>query len=108
MGHDLSNSRSQPSETSLNISNVSKLAAKWTFTTSSDVSATPTVAGNMVYFPDWDGYLYGVRADNGRKVWSRQISDYNQRSGSISRVSPAIFEDSIIIGDNMKASARHN
>jgi len=57
-----------------------------------------------VYFPDWAGNLFAVRANNGRLLWSRKISDYNDRPGSISRVSPAIFGDQLIIGDNGGAS----
>ena len=78
------------------------------FTTGSDVSATPTVAGNAVYFPDWAGNLYAVRAHTGELLWSHQISEYNGRPGSVSRVSPAIYNDELIIGDNVSSSAPHN
>jgi hypothetical protein len=30
------------------------------FTTGGDVSATPTVSGDVVYFPDWAGNLFAV------------------------------------------------
>ena len=33
---------------------------KWEFTTTGDVSATPAVDGDTVYFPDWGGQLYAV------------------------------------------------
>jgi polyvinyl alcohol dehydrogenase (cytochrome) len=99
-GRDLENSRSQPSERKINTDNVHRLAPKWVFTTGSDVSATPTVSGDAVYFPDWAGNLYAVRADDGSLLWSRKVSDYTGLTGSISRVSPAIFEDELIIGDH--------
>jgi polyvinyl alcohol dehydrogenase (cytochrome) len=108
MGHDLSNSRSQPSEKQIGLSNVAGLVPKWTFTTGGDVSATPTVAADAVYFPDWAGNLYAVRADNGQKLWSHQIADYNHRPGSMSRVSPAVFNDELIAGDNMLLSVPHD
>jgi len=107
-GRDLDNSRSQPSERKISPANVGQLVARWVFTAGSDVSATPTVAGNTVYFPDWAGNLYAVRADTGKLLWSRAISTYNGRPGSISRVSPAIYQDQLIIGDNMAASVAHN
>jgi polyvinyl alcohol dehydrogenase (cytochrome) len=108
MGHDLSNSRSQRSERQIGAGNVAQLVSKWTFTTGGDVSATPTVAGNAVYFPDWAGNLYAVRADNGQTLWSHQIADYNHRPGSMSRVSPAVFNDELIAGDNMIQSIPHD
>jgi polyvinyl alcohol dehydrogenase (cytochrome) len=99
-GRDLDNSRNQSSEREIGTTNVHQLVPKWLFTTGNDVSATPTVAGNTVYFPDWAGNLFAVHADSGRLVWSRKIPDFNGRPGSMSRVSPAIFEDELIIGDN--------
>ncbi len=103
-GHDLDNSRSQPSEKKIGTDNVHQLVPKWVFTTGSDVSATPTVAGNAVYFPDWAGNLYAVRANDGRLIWTRTITDYTGVPETISRVSPAIFEDRLIIGDHNGAS----
>src|ERR1700709_1792811 len=51
-GQDLTNLRFQPDETAINASNVNRLTVKWAFTTGNNVSATPTVSGNTVYFPD--------------------------------------------------------
>ena len=59
-GQNLDNSRSQPFEHSIGRLNVSKLATQWAFTTGAGVSATPTVMGDAVYFPDWAGNLYAV------------------------------------------------
>src|SRR5882724_9115628 len=100
-GHDTSNTRSQPLETRINTANVNRLALKWALTTGGDVSATPTVADDTVYVPDWAGNLYAVRAATGQLLWSRKISEYNGQPGSVSRVSPAIFGDTIILGDNI-------
>src|SRR3954453_15845383 len=94
-GRDLNNSRSQRSERKIGTQDVGRLVAKWVFTTGSDVSATPTVAGNSVDFPDWAGNLFAVRADTGKLLWSHRIEDYNGRPGSISRVSPAIYNNEL-------------
>ena len=99
MGQNLDNSRSQPAEHSITPANVNGLNPKWVFTTSNDVSATPTVDGDAVYFPDWGGNLYAVTKDSGRLIWSHQISEYDGVNGSISRVSPAVDHDQLIIGD---------
>src|SRR3954468_15250359 len=107
-GQNLSNTWSQPAEHSISPSNVKGLKPKWVFTTGGDVSATPTVAGDAVYFPDWAGNLFAVRADTGKLLWSHRIADYTGRPGSISRVSPAIYNDELIIGDNLAATVTHN
>src|SRR5579859_1672099 len=67
-GQGLHNSRSQPSETQIDPSNVASLAPKWTFTAGGDVSATPTVFGDNVYFPDWAGNLFALQKDSGQLV----------------------------------------
>src|SRR5437016_2020238 len=76
-GHDAGNTRSQPHETRINTANVNTLALKWTLTTGAEVTATPTVADDTVYVPDWAGNLYAVRAGTGQILWSHKISEYN-------------------------------
>jgi polyvinyl alcohol dehydrogenase (cytochrome) len=89
-GQSLSNSWNQPAEHSISPANVSTLTPKWVFTTGGDVSATPTVDGNAVYFPDWGGNLFAVEKDTGSLIWSHKISDYDGVEGAVSRVSPAV------------------
>src|SRR3981189_2525311 len=107
-GQNLSNSWSQPAEHSINSANVKGLSPKWVFTTGGDVSATPTVDGDAVYFPDWGGNLYAVKKDSGRLIWSHKISDYNGVNTSISRVSPALDGNQVIIGDILNGKQVHN
>jgi polyvinyl alcohol dehydrogenase (cytochrome) len=107
-GQNLNNSRSQPNEQMITAANVNTLAAKWVFTTAADVSATPTVAGGAIYFPDWAGNLYAVKALDGSMLWSRQISSYDDFPGAVARVSPAVHGQDIIIGDIESGNKTHN
>jgi polyvinyl alcohol dehydrogenase (cytochrome) len=107
-GQNLSNSWSQPAEHSISPANVNGLAPKWVFTTGGDVSATPTVDGNAVYFPDWGGNLFAVEKDSGRLIWSHKISEYDGVEGAISRVSPAVDGNQVIIGDILNSKQVHN
>ncbi len=107
-GQNLSNSWSQPAEHSISPANVNGLAPKWVFTTGGDVSATPTVDGNAIYFPDWAGNLFAVEKDSGRLIWSHKISDYDGVDGAFSRVSPAVDGNQVIIGDTPNSKKVHN
>src|SRR5882724_10401507 len=107
-GQNLSNTWSQPAEHSISPANVSGLSPKWAFTTGGDVSATPTVDGDAVYFPDWDGNLFAVKKDSGKLIWSHKISDYDGVTGAISRVSPAADGNQLIIGDIQSGKKVHN
>src|SRR3984957_12019511 len=107
-GQNLNNTWSQPAEHSINPTNVKELKAKWVFTTGGDVSATPTVDGDAVYFPDWGGSLFAVKKDSGRLIWSHKISDYDGVDGAISRVSPAVEGNQVIIGDILSGNKVHN
>src|SRR5216684_9266804 len=98
-GQNLNNTWSQPAEHTISPANVNGLTPKWVFTTGADVSATPTVDDNAVYFPDWSGNLYAVEKESGRLIWSHKISDYDGVEGAISRVSPAVDGNQVIIGD---------
>jgi polyvinyl alcohol dehydrogenase (cytochrome) len=105
-GQSANDLRSQPSETTISVANVNTLTSKWVFTTGSDVSATPTVVGGVVYVPDWSGHLYAINAGTGMAIWSHQIAEYNGVSGSVSRGSPAFYNNELIIGDVVKGA--HN
>src|SRR5258708_23555073 len=89
-GQDLANTWSQPAEHSISPANVKGLKPKWVFTTGGDVSATPTVDGDAVYFPDWGGNLFAVKKNSGQLIWSHKISEYDGVSGAVSRVTPAV------------------
>jgi polyvinyl alcohol dehydrogenase (cytochrome) len=106
-GQNLSNSWSQPAEHSISPANVNGLTPKWVFTTGGDVSATPTVDGNAVYFPDWGGNLFAVEKDTGRLIWSHKISEYDGVEGAVSRVSPAVDGNQVIIGDIPNSKQAH-
>jgi polyvinyl alcohol dehydrogenase (cytochrome) len=107
-GQNLNNTWSQPAEHSISPANVNNLKTKWVFTTGGDVSATPTVGSNAVYFPDWGGNLFAVDKNTGRQIWSHKISEYDGVDGAVSRVSPAVDGDQVIIGDILNSSQVHN
>jgi polyvinyl alcohol dehydrogenase (cytochrome) len=106
-GGGLSNDRSQPRETTISPVNVNSLRTLWAFTTGGDVSATPTVDATAVYVPDWGGNLFAVSRSDGQMIWSHKISDYDNFSGAIARVSPAISGNELIIGDIESGSVLH-
>jgi polyvinyl alcohol dehydrogenase (cytochrome) len=106
-GNDLGNSRSQSATPAPNVNNVNKLKPKWTFTTHGDVSATPTVSGGIVYFPDFGGYVNAVNADTGQLVWQRQVPDLDGAPGGVSRTSPAVYGNEVILGDNFPGAQSH-
>jgi polyvinyl alcohol dehydrogenase (cytochrome) len=78
------------------------------FTTGGDVSVTPTVDGGAVYFPDWGGNLFAVKKSSGKLIWSHKISEYDGVDGAVSRVSPAVNNDQLIIGDILSSKQVHN
>jgi FOG: WD40-like repeat len=107
-GQNLGNTWNQPAEHKINPANVGNLTPKWVFTTGGDVSAAPTVGNDAVYFPDWGGNLFAVKKNSGRLIWSHKISDYNGVAGSVSRVSPAVDGDQLIIGDIQSPTQAHD
>jgi polyvinyl alcohol dehydrogenase (cytochrome) len=107
-GQGATNLRSQPAEAYLGTANAGSLIPKWIFTTSGDVSATPTVGTTAVFVPDWDGNLFAIDLATGAQLWSHQISEYDGYAGAVTRVSPALYNNSIIIGDSESTGAPHN
>src|SRR5512138_1968393 len=97
-GGDRQNTRSQPSEHTLSVANVSQLEVKWALTTHGDVSATPAVDSDTVYFPDWGGYVSAVNKLTGAVKWSVKLSDITGVPNDKARVTPAVTDDKIIFG----------
>jgi len=97
-GGDRQNTRSQPSEHILTVANVNKLEVKWSVTTSGDVSATPAVDSDTVYFPDWAGFIYAVNRSNGAVKWKVKLSDITGVPLDKARSTPAVTDDKIIFG----------
>jgi polyvinyl alcohol dehydrogenase (cytochrome) len=62
------------------------------------VTARAAVVNGVAYFPDWAGNLYAVNANNGKKIWSHQLSDYGLAAGTKSRTSPAVVNGVVYIG----------
>jgi polyvinyl alcohol dehydrogenase (cytochrome) len=99
IGHDPENSRNQPFERQIGPSSVSRLAPEWVATTAGDVSATPAVSDGAVYFPDWGGKLWKLDAGTGEVIWSHSISEYTGIPNDISRTSPSLAGNTLVIGD---------
>jgi polyvinyl alcohol dehydrogenase (cytochrome) len=97
-GQNIANTRDQAAETVIFPSDVGQLAPAWTITTAGDVTATPTMVNNVLYFPDMGGMLWAVTS-TGHVVWSNPVSGYTGIAGDVSRDSPAIDGDELITGD---------
>src|SRR5215467_1462927 len=97
IGHDSTNTRNQPFEKTIDPSNVNRLTLKWKATTTGDVSATPAVVGDAVYFGDFGGTLWKLDADTGAVIWSHKVSDYTGVAGDIARASPSVDGDTLIV-----------
>lgn len=97
-GGNRQNTRYQQSEHTINVANVGTLTTKWAFTTGGDVSATPAVDNDTVYFPDWAGNLYAVDKLTGAEKWHVSIATASGVPFDKARATPAVTEDKVIIG----------
>jgi polyvinyl alcohol dehydrogenase (cytochrome) len=97
-GGNLQNTRFQANEKTFSVSNVAGLEVKWAFTTGGDVSATPAVTGDTVYFPDRAGNLYAVDKWTGQQRWVSSIAAASGVPGDYARATPAIAGNKLIIG----------
>jgi polyvinyl alcohol dehydrogenase (cytochrome) len=98
-GQSVENTRHQKTESKINSENVSELAPQWVVNTGGDVSATPAVDGEFIYFPDFAGNLFKADRKTGAVVWQHQISEYVGPPGNFARTTPAIKDNLLIFGD---------
>jgi polyvinyl alcohol dehydrogenase (cytochrome) len=97
-GGNRQNTRYQQSEHTLSPSNIGALTPKWVFTTGGDVSATPAVDTDTVYFPDWAGNLYAVDKLTGVLKWQTSIAAASGVPFDKARATPVVTDDKVIVG----------
>ncbi len=107
-GQDLGNHRHQPAEHTINPSNVGTLVPRWSFDADGNVSATPTVDGDAIYFPDSAGKVYALNRHTGQVLWKVLVSSLDGVGGAIVRASPAVYRDELIFGDNQRRLGSHH
>jgi polyvinyl alcohol dehydrogenase (cytochrome) len=100
-GQNLHNTRNACAETIISPNTARDLTVKWVFATDSDVSATPAVDENFVYFPDWAGNLYKLDASTGVQVWKKKIKNYTGESQGFARATPALSGNTLIEGTQL-------
>jgi outer membrane protein assembly factor BamB len=74
LANDARNSRFQP-DSQITRKNVAQLHQKWMVPTGKSVTSTPVVVGGHVYFADWGGTVWSVRADTGKVAWKTKLPD---------------------------------
>jgi polyvinyl alcohol dehydrogenase (cytochrome) len=102
-GQDIHDTRAASNETAIRPDTVGRLAPKWVFTTTGNLSATPAVDGSELYVPDWGGRFYRLDARTGTQVWNRSVADYTGVKGAVSRTAPALDGDTVFIGSQLGA-----
>ncbi len=98
-GHDDKNSRYQSEEKRISPATVGNLTLRWSTSTSGDVTASPTIDGDFLYFPDSAGFLYKVNKATGAIVWKKPVSNYTGIAGDFARSAPAVSGDALILGN---------
>ncbi|GJW64038.1 polyvinylalcohol dehydrogenase-like protein, partial [Tanacetum coccineum] len=106
-GGDLYNRRYAYGETKISPTTVSNLKLKWKFVAGKDISATPAIYDDTIYFPSWNGNIYALNASNGSVIWQQnigQLTGLNSTgrilnvNSTVSRSTPTIADDLLIIG----------
>src|ERR1700722_3305696 len=98
-GQNINDTHDQAAEHEISPANAGRLAPRWTLTTAGAISTTPTVDDGAVYVPDFGGKLWAVAAGSGKVLWSNDISSYTGVTGDLSRTSPAVYGNELILGD---------
>lgn len=87
-GHDASNTRSQPLETTLTPTRVPTLSPAWSFDArrgggSGDFTGTPLVVDGCVYLASTAGSVFALNADTGAMVWATKLPAGSRVYGSV-------------------------
>ncbi|KAJ7563936.1 hypothetical protein O6H91_03G131000 [Diphasiastrum complanatum] len=98
-GGGISNDRHAVREHRISPKSVSKLQKRWTFDAGYAVSATPAIADGSLYFPNWNGNLYAVKASNGALLWQKNLTVLTGISyiATLSRTTPSVTDKLLLV-----------
>lgn len=98
-GNGLDNTRNQPGETRIGPESARQLAALWTFQASGDLMGTPAVDATSLYVADQGGNLHAIDRTTGKARWQKRISEYTGVANDWARVTPAVTDDALFLGN---------
>jgi len=93
-GRDMHHTRSNLVESSIGVDTVGDLELVWEHR-GFEITSTPSVVGGIVYFADWEGFVYARQASDGSEVWTSE-----NPSGVGMTASIAVGETRLFIGDS--------
>ncbi|MEA2452195.1 MAG: hypothetical protein QOG04_905 [Actinomycetota bacterium] len=87
-GHDRSNTRHQPNAGDISTSTAPLLAPVWAFSARDaggrgDFTGTPVVSNGCVFVGSNQGWVFGIDADSGEKVWATDVSNHGTINSSL-------------------------
>ena len=97
-GRTLQNLANSSSEQTITKDNAPRLSPKWVATTGGDVSARAAIVDGVAYLPDWGGNLWALDVRSGKPVWHKKLQEYGLPAGTVSRTSPAVEGDTLLLG----------
>ena len=79
LNHDLSNTRSQPLEDTIDVTSAPLLAPAWVFSAqdhgaTGQIQSTPTIAEGCAYITTSSGWVFALNADSGELVWNERLA----------------------------------
>lgn len=105
-GQNNANTASNIDESQISVETAPTLKLKWKFSANGDVSARAAEVGGVLYFPDWNGWLWALNASSGSVIWSKKLTSYgltNPSTGAllttaVSRATPAVANGVLYLG----------
>ncbi|XP_052116673.1 uncharacterized protein LOC127746706 [Arachis duranensis] len=101
-GGDLFNRRYANKEDKISPKTASKLSLKWKFYAGKDISATPAIYDDTIYFPCWNGNIYAVKKDDGKLVWKQNLNELTglKATGFVMNVNTTVSRSTPTIAGN--------
>ncbi|KAI9153273.1 hypothetical protein LWI28_008683 [Acer negundo] len=101
-GGDSYNRRYANKEKKISPKTMSKLHLKWKFYAGDDISVTPAIFNDTIYFPSWNGNLYAVKASDVSFVWKKNLQKLTgfvlNVNSTVSRSTPTIAGELLLVG----------
>lgn len=118
------NTRHAEFESAIGKDNVDKLAVKWEYLTTPDltsgnpagngaygsITTNPAVVDDRIFFTDWSGHITSLEKDTGTIIWKKNFLDDISTPGfsmNYSRNTPAVGDNNVLVGGTFYIASPH-
>lgn len=97
--HDPEHTSRNTAESEIGLDNVHRLGQSWTLSLGTKLAAGVTLVNGVLYFGDWAGHFYAVRANDGAVLWRQGVGKAADPESPGCQPAIGISSQAVVVGN---------